>query len=124
MFGLSLKANTVHSALLCQLASAVHVPGLCTAPEGRGRDGRRLRRPAGSVAAFTALQGTLRSIPPHTGCKLENKRVKCGGMKLRDHPFKASVFFRVGGVKNLPNLLTDSSKKTADGKVEIILEQR
>ena len=29
----------------------------------------------------------------------------------RDHPFKTSAFFRVGGDKNLPNLPTDSSKK-------------
>ena len=30
---------------------------------------------------------------------------------LRDHPFKTSAFFRGGGIKNLPNLPTDSSKK-------------
>ena len=30
---------------------------------------------------------------------------------LREHPFKTSPFFRGGGVKNLPNLPTDSSKK-------------
>ena len=30
---------------------------------------------------------------------------------LRDHPFKTSAFYREGGVKNLPNLPTDSSKK-------------
>ena len=30
---------------------------------------------------------------------------------LRDHPFKTSAFLRGGGVKNLPNLPTDSSKK-------------
>ena len=30
---------------------------------------------------------------------------------LRDHPFKTLAFFRGEGVKNLPNLLTDSSKK-------------
>ena len=35
---------------------------------------------------------------------------------IRDHPFKTSAFFRVVGVKNLPNLPTDSSKKTADSK--------
>ena len=35
---------------------------------------------------------------------------------LRDHPFKTSVFFRGRGVKNLPNLPTDSSKKTANGR--------
>ena len=29
----------------------------------------------------------------------------------RYHPFKTSVFFRGGGVKNLPNLPTDSSEK-------------
>ena len=29
----------------------------------------------------------------------------------RDHPFKTLAFFRGGGVKNLPNLPTDSSKK-------------
>ena len=29
---------------------------------------------------------------------------------LRDHPFKTSAFLRGGGVKNLPNLPTDSSK--------------
>ena len=28
-----------------------------------------------------------------------------------DHPFKTSAFFRGEGVKNLPNLPTDSSKK-------------
>ena len=30
---------------------------------------------------------------------------------IRDHPFKTSGFLRGGGVKNLPNLPTDSSKK-------------
>ena len=29
----------------------------------------------------------------------------------RDHPFKTSAICRGGGVKNLPNLLMDSSKK-------------
>ena len=29
----------------------------------------------------------------------------------RDHPFKTLAFLGGGGVKNLPNLLTDSSKK-------------
>ena len=29
----------------------------------------------------------------------------------REHPFKTSPFFRGGGVNNLPNLPTDSSKK-------------
>ena len=33
------------------------------------------------------------------------------GTVLRDHPSKTSAFFRGGGVKNLPNLLMDSSKK-------------
>ena len=28
-----------------------------------------------------------------------------------DHPFRTSALFRGGGVKNLPNLPTDSSKK-------------
>ena len=30
---------------------------------------------------------------------------------LRDHPFKTSACFRGGGVKNWPNLQTDSTKK-------------
>ena len=30
---------------------------------------------------------------------------------LRDHPFKTSACSRGGGVKNLPNLPTDSTKK-------------
>ena len=30
---------------------------------------------------------------------------------MGDHPFKTSTFFRGEGVKNLPNLPTDSSKK-------------
>ena len=30
---------------------------------------------------------------------------------LRDHPFKTSARLRGGGVKNWPNLPTDSSKK-------------
>ena len=36
----------------------------------------------------------------------------------RDHPFKMSSFFRGRGVKNLPNLPTDSSKKlpTEEGR--------
>ena len=29
----------------------------------------------------------------------------------RDHPFKTSAFLKGGGVKNLPNLSTDSTKK-------------
>ena len=32
-------------------------------------------------------------------------------VQIRDHPFKTSAFFRVGGVKNLQNLRKDSSKK-------------
>ena len=35
---------------------------------------------------------------------------------LRDHPFKTSACSRGGGVKNLPNLPTDSTKKSADGR--------
>ena len=31
--------------------------------------------------------------------------------KVRDHPFKTSACSRGGGVKNLPNLPTDSTKK-------------
>ena len=38
------------------------------------------------------------------------------GFSLRDHPFKTSAFFRAVGVKNLPNLPSDSSKKTADSR--------
>ena len=30
---------------------------------------------------------------------------------FRDHPFKTSACFRGGGVKNLPNLPMDSTKK-------------
>ena len=30
---------------------------------------------------------------------------------IRDHPFKTSACLRGGGVKNLPNLPTDSTKK-------------
>ena len=30
---------------------------------------------------------------------------------VRDHPFKTSACLRGGGVKNLPNLPTDSTKK-------------
>ena len=33
------------------------------------------------------------------------------GGDLRDHPFKTSACLRGGGVKNLPNLPTDSTKK-------------
>ena len=32
-------------------------------------------------------------------------------MPVRDHPFKMSACLRGGGVKNLPNLPTDSTKK-------------
>ena len=32
-------------------------------------------------------------------------------LSLRDHPFKTSACLRGGGVKNLPNLPTDSTKK-------------
>ena len=31
--------------------------------------------------------------------------------RIRDHPFKTSACLRGGGVKNWPNLPTDSSKK-------------
>ena len=44
-------------------------------------------------------------ILPHTTINL-----------LRNHPFKTLAFFRGRGVKNLPNLPTDSSKKTANGR--------
>ena len=33
------------------------------------------------------------------------------GCELWDHPFKTSACLRGGGVKNWPNLPTDSSKK-------------
>ena len=42
------------------------------------------------------------------------KSIKKTGLKssiLRDHPFKTSARLRGGGVKNLPILLTDSTKK-------------
>ena len=39
-----------------------------------------------------------------------------GQKRIRDHPFKTSAFFRGGGVKNWPNLLTDSSKKLPMGE--------
>ena len=42
-------------------------------------------------------------------CKKQN--MYTNDMLLRDHPFKTSAFLRGGGVKNLPNLPTDSSKK-------------
>ena len=32
-------------------------------------------------------------------------------MTIRDHPFNTSACLREGGVKNLPNLPTDSTKK-------------
>ena len=32
-------------------------------------------------------------------------------ISIRDHPFKTSACLRGGGVKNLPNLLTDNTKK-------------
>ena len=34
---------------------------------------------------------------------------------LRDHPFKTSACLMGGGVKNLPNLTTDSIKKLPTG---------
>ena len=34
-----------------------------------------------------------------------------GGISIKDHPFKTSACSRGGGVKNLPNLPTDSTKK-------------
>ena len=34
---------------------------------------------------------------------------------FRDHPFKTSACLRGGGVKNLPNLPTDSTKKLPTG---------
>ena len=33
-----------------------------------------------------------------------------------DHRFKTLAFLRGGGIKDWPNLPTDSSKKTADGR--------
>ena len=41
---------------------------------------------------------------------------KWGTIWPRDHPFKTSACLRGGGVKNLPNLPTDSTKKTVDGR--------
>ena len=40
--------------------------------------------------------------------------------KLEDHSFKTSAFFKGGGVKTLPNLLMDNSKKlpTVGGRVK------
>jgi hypothetical protein len=35
---------------------------------------------------------------------------------VRDHPFKTSACLRGGGVKHLPNLPTDSTKKNANGR--------
>ena len=45
--------------------------------------------------------------------KLNWKKKSC---LLSYHPFKTLAFFRGGRVKNLSNLPTDSSKKTADGR--------
>ena len=45
----------------------------------------------------------LFQINPNTSAKITEM--------VWDHPFKTSEFFRVGGVKNLPNLPTDNSKK-------------
>ena len=39
--------------------------------------------------------------------KMKNKGIT---KVLRDHPFKTSACSRGGGVKNLPTLLTDSTK--------------
>ena len=39
------------------------------------------------------------------------KLIKISNYDFRDHPFKTSACFRGGGVKNLPNLPTDSTKK-------------
>ena len=44
----------------------------------------------------------------HCACVIDS-------FNLRDHTFKTSVFCRGVGVKNWPNLLTDSIEKTADG---------
>ena len=38
---------------------------------------------------------------------------KYTALYTRDHPFKTSAFLMGGGVKNLPNLPTDSSKNLA-----------
>ena len=43
---------------------------------------------------------------------------------FRDHPFKTLTIFRWGGIKNLPNLPTDSSKKTAEGKGGVYVKNR
>ena len=49
-------------------------------------------------------------------CKaLRYTRFFFGKICIRDHPFKTSACLKGGGVKNWPNLPTDSSKKTADG---------
>ena len=45
---------------------------------------------------------------------LWSRRLLKGGLKsllIRDHPFKTLAFFRGGGVKNWPNLPTDSTKE-------------
>ena len=39
------------------------------------------------------------------------KYLKISAFSIGDHPFKMSAFFKGGGVKNLPNLPMDSSKK-------------
>ena len=36
---------------------------------------------------------------------------KISAFSIGDHPFKTSAFFKGGGVKNLPNLPMDSTKK-------------
>jgi hypothetical protein len=42
-----------------------------------------------------------------------------GHQYLKNHPLKTSAFFRGRGVKNWPNLPTDSSKKLPTEGVEV-----
>ena len=58
---------------------------------------------------------------PNVPCNSEGSRLmRLFLNRIRDHPFKTSASFKGEGVKNLPNLLTDSSKKTADLMKEIM----
>ena len=43
--------------------------------------------------------------------------LKISAFSIGDHPFKTSTFFKGGGVKNSPNLPTDSTKKLPIMKV-------
>ena len=64
------------------------------------------------ITTFQTENYTKLEIKPcRLGSRIGDMEAEWRLRVIRDHPFKTSAWFRGGGVKDLPNLPTDSTKK-------------